>query len=78
MLIWEQKAHHMQVCQDLLNQYKAEGDSFLNRIITDDGAWCHCYKLESKQQSRSGDVNSPLKKKFKTQFSAGKVMCAAF
>ena len=34
MLTQEQKEHHMQVCQDLLNQYEAEGDSFLNHIIT--------------------------------------------
>jgi histone-lysine N-methyltransferase SETMAR len=27
---------HVQVCQDLLNQYKAEGDIFLDRIITGD------------------------------------------
>ena len=34
MLIQEHTEHHMQVCQDLLNQYEAEGDSFLDRIIT--------------------------------------------
>jgi len=33
MLIEEQKDRCMQVCQDLLNQCKAEGDSFLNCII---------------------------------------------
>lgn len=26
----KQKEHHMLVCQDLLNKYKAEGDSFLD------------------------------------------------
>ena len=35
MLTQEQKKnHYMQVCQDLLNQYEAEGDIFLIRIIT--------------------------------------------
>ena len=40
----------MQVCQDLLNQYEAEGDSFLGCIFTDDEMWCHNYKVESKWQ----------------------------
>ena len=30
MLTQEQKEHYMQVCQDLLNQYEAEGHGFLN------------------------------------------------
>ena len=34
MLTQEQKEHHMQVCQDLLNQYQTEGNSFLAHIIT--------------------------------------------
>ena len=36
MLTQEQKEHHAQVCQDLLNKYKTEGDSLMDRIITDD------------------------------------------
>jgi hypothetical protein len=43
MLTQEHKEHRMQVCQDLLNQYKAEGDSFLDRIITGDETWRHHY-----------------------------------
>lgn len=46
-----QKEHRLQVCQDLLNQYEAEGDAFLCHIITSDETWCHRYELESKQQS---------------------------
>ena len=30
MLTQEHKEHRMQVCQDLLNQYEAEGDNFLD------------------------------------------------
>ena len=37
MLIQENKEHHMQVCQDLLNQYEAEGDGFPDRITSDAG-----------------------------------------
>jgi len=48
MLTQEHKEHHMQVCQDLLNQCEVEGDSFLDRIITGD-VMCHHYQLESKR-----------------------------
>jgi len=46
MLTQEPKEHCMQVYQDLLNQYEAEGDSFLEYIISSDKTWCHHYKLE--------------------------------
>jgi hypothetical protein len=60
----------MQVCQDLLNQYKAEGDSFLDRIITGGKMWCHQYEPESKRQSMEWrHVNSPSKKKFNAPLS---------
>ena len=49
MLTREQKEHHMQVCQDLLNQYEVEGDYFLDCIVT--GEMLHHYELKSKQQS---------------------------
>jgi len=49
MLTQEHKEHCVQVCQDQLNQYEAEGDSFLDCIITGDEMWCHHYELESKQ-----------------------------
>jgi histone-lysine N-methyltransferase SETMAR len=52
MLTQELNDHRMQVCQDLLNHYEAESDSFLDRIIiTNDETWCQHYKPESKQQS---------------------------
>jgi len=51
MLTQELKEHRMQVCQYLLNQYEAEGDSFLDHIITGDETWCHHYEPESKRQS---------------------------
>ena len=46
MLTKEHEEHCMQVCQDLLNQYEAEGDSILDRIITGDEIWCYYYKPE--------------------------------
>ncbi len=48
MLSQEQKDHHMQVCQDILNHYEDEGDSFLDRMVIGDKMWHHCYKPESK------------------------------
>jgi len=67
----KEKEHHVQICQDLLNQYEAEGDSFLYLIITGGQRWCHQYKPKSKWQSKEQQRwNSPLKKKFKMkQFS---------
>jgi len=71
--------HRMQVCQDLLNQYEAEDDSFLDRIIIGDETWCHHYEPESKRQPMVWrHVNSPSKKMFKTLPSAGKVMFTVF
>jgi len=46
MLTEEQKEHHMQVFQDLSNQFRVETDIFLDHIITSDEMWCHCYELE--------------------------------
>ena len=61
-----------------MNQYEVKGDSFLDRIITGDET-CYHYEPESKRQSMEWrHVNSPLKKKFKTLPSAGKVMCTVF
>ena len=79
MLTHEHKEYRMQVCQDLLNQYEAESDSFLDRLITGDETWCHHYEPESKGQSMEWrHVNSQSKKKSKTLSLAGKVMCTVF
>jgi hypothetical protein len=43
MLAQKNKEHHVQVCQDLLNQYEAESNSFLDRIIISDETWCPSY-----------------------------------
>lgn len=57
VLTQEQKEHHMQVCQDLLNKKKeAEGDSFLDHVTTTDKTWCHNYEPKSLQQSMEWQV----------------------
>ena len=48
MLTQEQKEHCMKVCHGLLNQYEAEGDSFLGHTVNDDEMCYHHYELESK------------------------------
>ena len=79
MLTQRQKEHHMQVCQDLLNQYQTESNSFLAHIITGGEMWCHHYKPESKWMSMEWQhANIPLKKKFKMQPLVCKVMCIVF
>jgi len=63
MLTQEHKEQRMQECQDLLNQYEAEGDSFLDCIITSDETWCHHYEPESKRQSMEWRREFPIKEK---------------
>ena len=46
MLTQEEREHFIQVCQDLLNQYKTQGDSFLDHIIMSDDRWHHYSKPE--------------------------------
>lgn len=78
MLTQEQKEHNIWLCQDILNQYVAEGGSFLDCIITGDEIWCHHYKPESKCcHSMDCHVNS-LQKKLKLQPSVGKVITHCF
>jgi hypothetical protein len=64
MLTQEYKEHRMEVCQSLLDQYEAEGDSLLDRITTGDETWCYHYEPWSKRQRMEWrHVNSPLKLK---------------
>ena len=52
---------------------------FLSRIVTGDEMWVHHYEPESKRQSMEWKhLGSPVKKKFKTQPSTGKVMLTVF
>ncbi|KAF6036818.1 hypothetical protein EB796_004868 [Bugula neritina] len=53
----------------------AEDETFLQRIITGDETLVHHYEPESKRRSMEWrHADSPRKKKFKSQPSAGKVM----
>ena len=56
-----------------------EQDIFLDRIITGDETWAYQYEPESNLQSMEWKhPQSPSKRKFKTQPSAGKLMLTVF
>jgi len=75
----EHKCKRVEICQRSLDRYNNEGEEFLSRIVTGDETWVHHYEPESKMQSMEWKhPDSPAKKKFKTQPSAGKVMLTLF
>ena len=45
------KEKHLDICKRLMDCYGAEGDHFLERILTEDETSTHHYKPESKHQS---------------------------
>jgi len=63
MFTQEKEEYCMQVCQDLLNKYEAEGDSFLDHIITSEEMWSHHYEMESKHQSIEWTCEFPIEEK---------------
>jgi hypothetical protein len=56
----------------LLQRYEEHGEAFLSRIVTGDETWVFHYSPEGKSESMN--PQSPVKKKFKTMQSPGKVM----
>jgi len=50
----EMKERHVSACQELLCHYEADGEAFLQRIITGDESWVHFYEPERKRQAWSG------------------------
>ena len=73
------KQSRVDICQKHLNHYGNERDVFLDRIITGDETWVHHYEQESKRQSTYWNhPQSPCKKNFKTQPSAGKLKLTVF
>ena len=73
------KQTRVDICQKHLDRYGNERDIFLDKIITGDETWVHHYDPESKGQSMEWKhPQSPCKKKFKTQPSAGKLMLTIF
>lgn len=78
-LTQQHKETRLKVCTDLKARYEREGDSFLNKILTCDETWVHHFEPETKRQSMEWKhTSSPVRKKFRTQASAGKVMLTVF
>ena len=78
-LTGEHKEMCVDICQKHLYRYGNERDVLLDRIITGDKTWDHHYKPEHKRQSMEWKhPQSPCKKNFKTQPSAGKLMLTLF
>jgi len=62
------------MCKWLLDRNGAEGDYFLERIVTGDETWIHHYEPDSKHQNAEWKhPHSPAKKKFRTDPTAGKL-----
>ena len=63
----------------IVDCYANKGEAFLTRIVTGDETWVHHFAPESKRQSMEWKhPGSPVKKKFKSQPSARKVMLTIF
>lgn len=79
MLTDDQKRKRMNVCTELLRQFEADPELFLKRLVTQDETWVHHFDPESKSQSKEWHKKgSRPPKKFKRQYSAGKVMATVF
>jgi hypothetical protein len=68
----EMKKRCVVACQELLCQYEAYSEAFLQRTITGDDGWVHFYEPEWKRQSIEWHHTSSSKpKKVRVQRSAG-------
>jgi hypothetical protein len=75
----DHKAQQMGTSLQHLLCYKMDGNAFLFRIVTGDESWVHHFTPESKAASVAWKhTTSPVRKKFKTTPSAGKVHLTVF
>ena len=67
------------VCQELLDAFGAEGQDIFQNVVTGDETWAYLYDSESKFQSKQWRHSfSPRPKKFKTARSTQKVLSTVF
>lgn len=65
--------------REFLRRYDAEGESFLDRIVTTDESWMHHYDPETKRESSVWKTpRTPPPKKARVQKSVGKEMFILF
>ncbi|GFS15789.1 histone-lysine N-methyltransferase SETMAR [Elysia marginata] len=73
------KAQGRDMCAKLLERYNAEGEAFLQRILTGDESWVHHYDPECKAQSVGHRYKtSQSLRKFKVVASAREVLFTVF
>ncbi|GFN86338.1 histone-lysine N-methyltransferase SETMAR [Plakobranchus ocellatus] len=73
------KAQRKDMCTQLLERNNAEGEAFLQRILTGDKSWVHHFDSECKAQSMEyRHKTSPSPRKFKVVASARKVLFTVF
>ena len=78
-LIMLHKQTHLDICQQNLDRYDKEGDTFLDRIITGDETWVHHYEPQCKWQIMEWKhLQSPIRKNFNSQPSARKLTLTVF
>lgn len=79
LLTAEEKERRVQCSSVFLQRYAAEGDAFLDRIVTTDETWLHHYDPETKAQSSVWKTpRTPPPKKARVQKSCGKEMFIFF
>jgi len=79
MLTDDNKQKRVDASREFLDQYEAEGEEFLDSIVTGDETWCHYFIPETKEKSRQWRHSTlPTVKKFKQTPSAGKIMATVF
>ncbi|GFN88094.1 transposase [Plakobranchus ocellatus] len=75
----EMKAQRKDMCTQLLESYNAEGEAFLQSILTGDESWVYHYDPECRAQSMEcSHKTSPNPRKFKVVASARKVLFTVF
>ncbi|GFN92213.1 histone-lysine N-methyltransferase SETMAR [Plakobranchus ocellatus] len=73
------KAQRKDMCTQLLGRYNAEGEAFLQCILTGDESWVHHYDPECKAQLMEyRHKTSPSPRKFKVVASAREVLFTVF
>ncbi|GFO00324.1 histone-lysine N-methyltransferase SETMAR [Plakobranchus ocellatus] len=75
----EMKVQRKDMCTQLLERYNAEGEAFLQRILTGDESWVNHYDPECKAQLMEYRHKTSLSlRKFKVAASARKVLFTFF
>lgn len=79
LLTMEMKAQRKEMCEQLLQRYWQEGETFLQNLVTGDESWVSHYDPELKATSTEyRHRSSPRHKKIRTERATGKIMLTIF